>query len=159
VERVLRLLLSAAQRSKWSVLFVVAGAFGLLALLLFGFVSIAGNIILMIAGAQPAMEFLGNGWGIIVTAIISILFMFVGVGILWFLRPHTPQPTPDGEESTSPSPLSKSKALLKKAAARTREVLVEAMDQVLSALTLQEVKAGSLTAATESRNNSHEYRR
>jgi transposase len=75
---------------------------------------------------------------------------------LGFLLAYSPDLSPVEEVFTV---FSKTMALLKKAAARTREALVEAMDQGLSALTVQEVRAGSLTAATESKTNSHEYRR
>jgi TolA-binding protein len=101
VERFLELLLSAAQRSKWGVLFIVVGALILFTLLVSGFVSVAGNTILMMTGAGPVIDFLGSGWGVLVTAVVSIILVFVGIGFLWFLKPHSVQAT-SGVESEAP---------------------------------------------------------
>lgn len=107
MERCLRLLLSAAQRSKWGALLLILGVLGILALLVLGLVSVIGDLILMMTEAGPVMNFLGNGRGVLVLAVISIVFVLLGVAILWVLKPHAPQPEANAEpklESAAPQP-------------------------------------------------------
>lgn len=99
VEQCLRLLLSAAQRSKWGVLLLIFGVLGILFLLVFGMASFIGNLILL-TQAAPVIHFLANGMGILVLAIASIISVLFGVAILLFLKPQAPQSYP---ASTDPS--------------------------------------------------------
>jgi hypothetical protein len=133
VERFLELLLSAAQRSKWGVLFIVVGALILFTLLVSGFVSVAGNATLMMTGAGPVIDFLGSGWGVLVIAVVSIILVFVGIGILWFLKPHSVHAT-SGVESEAPlaSPPTDPEDVeqLKSRLADTKRELTKAQQQI-----------------------------
>ena len=50
-----------------------------------------GNVILVATGTKPVLAFLGSGLGILITAVIAIVLVFVGVSILWFLKPPISQ--------------------------------------------------------------------
>lgn len=78
VEQFLRLLLSAAERSKWGLLCVIVGSVLLCGILILGLVSTAGNVILVATGTKPVLEFLGSGLGILITAVVAI-FLVRGV--------------------------------------------------------------------------------
>jgi hypothetical protein len=52
--------LARARGSKGGTLLIVVGVFVLLAFLVFGLVSAAGNAVLMMTGVGPVVEFLGT---------------------------------------------------------------------------------------------------
>jgi hypothetical protein len=104
VEQFLSLLLSAAQRSKWGLLFIVVGSIWLFGMLMVGLVSTAGNVILVANGMKPVLQFLGSGLAILMTAIVSILLVFIGLGMLWFLKPQPAAKTAQAEALKSGNP-------------------------------------------------------
>jgi hypothetical protein len=76
VEQFLRLLLSAAQRSSWGLLFIILGSVILCSMLILGLVSTVGNAILVATGTKPVLALLGSGLGILITAVIAIILVF-----------------------------------------------------------------------------------
>lgn len=83
-------LLARARGSKWGALLLVVGVFALLATLVFGLVSVAGDAILMVTGVGPVIQFLGTGTGVLVGFGVSVFVILLGVAFLVYT---TPQPT------------------------------------------------------------------
>ena len=61
----------------------------LVRLLVFGLVSVAGNIILMFAGNGPVLEFLGTGRGVLIGLAIAVFMILLGVAFLTHVAPQS----------------------------------------------------------------------
>jgi hypothetical protein len=86
----LLILLARARASTGGILLVVVGVFILFAFLVFALVSVAGNVVLVLAGTGPVIDFLGTGYGVLVGLAIAVIMILLGVA---FLTRATPQPT------------------------------------------------------------------
>ena len=91
VERFLRLLITAVRTSRVGVLFLALAVLIVFTLVVLGFVSLVGDLLLMASARVPMISFLGTGWGILAAAGSAVVFALLGVGILWFLKSHIPQ--------------------------------------------------------------------
>jgi Tfp pilus assembly protein PilX len=88
-ERFLLKLLAKARGSKGGALLIVVGVLVLFAFLVFALVSMAGDIILMITGRGPVIDFLGTGYGVLIGLAVAVVMILLGVA---FLNHATPQP-------------------------------------------------------------------
>jgi hypothetical protein len=89
-ERWLLWFLERARGSKGGVLLTIVGVFLLFFTLVVGFVSMAGDALLVMTGTAPVIDFLGTGQGVLVGFAVAVFITLLGVA---FLVRATPQPT------------------------------------------------------------------
>ncbi len=82
--------LARARGSKGGALLIFVGVVVLLAFLVFGLVSAVGNAVLLWTGAEPVMQFLGTGPGVLTGFLGAVFLILLGVA---FLNRATPQVT------------------------------------------------------------------
>jgi hypothetical protein len=78
----LLILLARARASTGGILLVVVGVLILFAFLVFALVSVAGNVVLVLAGTGPVIDFLGTGYGVLVGLAIAVIMILLGVAFL-----------------------------------------------------------------------------
>jgi low affinity Fe/Cu permease len=88
-EQYLLAILARARSSKGGLVLVILGVLILFAFLVFALVSVAGNVILMVTGSGPVVDFLDTGWGVLIGLAIAVIVILLGVA---FLVRATPQP-------------------------------------------------------------------
>ncbi len=87
-ERFLLAVLARARESKGGILLVFVGVVVMLAFLVFGLVSVAGNAILIWTGAGPVMRFLATGPGVLTGFAVSVFITLLGVALLFRAGPQ-----------------------------------------------------------------------
>jgi hypothetical protein len=95
-EEYLLAILARARGSKGGLVLVVLGVLILFAFLVFALVSVAGNVILMVTGSGPVVDFLDTGWGVLIGLIVAVVVILLGVA---FLVRATPQPITEGSHA------------------------------------------------------------
>ena len=102
-EEYLLVLLARARGSTGGILLIIVGVLILVAFLVFAVVSVAGNVILMVTGTGPVVDFLGTGWGVLIGLVVAVVIILLGIA---FLTRATPQPatTPSGSHSGTNTP-------------------------------------------------------
>jgi hypothetical protein len=90
VERFLLAFLARARGSRGGTLLIIVGVLILFVFLVFGLVSVAGDVAFMLTGAGPVMQFVATGPGILTGFAVAVVVILLGVA---FLTHATPQST------------------------------------------------------------------